>query len=169
MTEYLGKLLLLAGCSALGIGHGLQLSKRTACLQAFRRSLEGITRELTFSLRPLSDLLDGAARESEGPVRDFFAACRTAFIAGGGESWADSWRTALRKTPLPLKEEDRRVLGEAGDVLGRYDGESQRQGLWSILSRLEVLIGDARTEARRLTKVYATVGITAGLFCCILL
>ena len=169
MTALIGKLLLFLGCSTLGISRGVQLNQRTICLQNFRRSLEGLTRELTFSLRPLSELLEAAARESKGSVRVFFTACLAAFVQGGQESWAESWRQALEETDLPLKEEDRQMLTEAGDILGRYDAQSQLQGLRGLLSRIEEQISAAREETHRLRRVYVTVGITAGLFCLIVL
>ena len=148
---------------------GQGLRQRAACLQAFRRVLAALARELAFSLRPLDQLMAGAQEGSQGPVADFFRACRQAFAAGGRESWADSWATALEATPLPLTPEDRRLLREAGDVLGRYDGESQRAALEALLARLEDQGAQAQAEAHRLFRVYLALGVAAGLFCLILL
>ena len=53
MTTLAGKGLLFGGCVALGILTGLGRLRRVACLADFRRSLSGLARELTFSLRPL--------------------------------------------------------------------------------------------------------------------
>lgn len=169
MTALLGKALLLTGCTALGLLRGLRLRQRTACLQEFRRALASLARELAFSLRPLEDLMVRGAGESREPAAAFFQTCCRAFAAGGRESWAESWRTALAEVPLPLEEEDLRLLEEAGDVLGRYDGESQRQALEGLLRRLEEQVETAREEARRLFRVDLALGITAGLFCWILL
>ena len=57
MTALLGKLLLFCGCTALGVGRGLALRRRTACLRAAARALEALARELSFSLRPLTELM----------------------------------------------------------------------------------------------------------------
>ena len=65
MTTLAGKGLLFGGCVALGILTGLGRLRRVACLADFRRSLSGLARELTFSLRPLPELAEdvaGAAR-----------------------------------------------------------------------------------------------------------
>ena len=90
-----GKALLFLGCTALGVLRGQGLRQRAACLQAFRRVLAALARELAFSLRPLDQLMAGAQEGSQGSVADFFQACRQAFTAGGRESWADSWAAAL--------------------------------------------------------------------------
>ena len=156
MTTLAGKGLLFGGCVALGILTGLGRLRRVACLADFRRILSGLARELTFSLRPL-------------PAGECLRACRRCFLAAGGESWAESWETVLRETDLPLSDEDRGLLAEFGQVLGRYDGESQQRALQALLDRLGEQVETARQTARRLVRVDVTLGVTAGLFCLILL
>ena len=99
----------------------------------------------------------------------FFRTCRRRFAEGGQESWAESWTAALEQVALPLEEADLRLLQEAGDVLGRYDGESQRQALEGLLRGLEGQAAEAAETARRLCRVYLALGLAAGLFCLILL
>ena len=169
MTAIIGKGLLFTGCTALGIGQSLSLRARRLCLQEFRTALEGLSRELTFSLSPLSALLSQAERESAGAVRTFFQTVQREFIDTGGESWWESWQTALTKADLPLRTEDITLLREAGQILGRYDSESQRAALMGILSRLSDTTDRAREEERRLFRVYTVTGIAAGLFLLLLL
>lgn len=164
---WLGKLLLLTGSSALGFLRGQELKNRAACLADFRRALGVLSRELTFSLRPLPELAAGV--QGDGPAGVFFGLCRREFQFSGGESWTESWQKALKESPLPLKEEDLQILREAGEVLGRYDGDSQRKAMEGLLDRLEENLAEARAEARRMVRVYGTLGIAAGLFACILL
>ena len=124
MTALLGKTLLFAGCTAFGLLRGSRLRQRTACLGEFRRTLAGLARELAFSLRPVSDLMASAEAGTQGPTAAFFRTCRRRFAEGGQESWAESWTEALEQVALPLEEADLRLLQEAGDVLGRYDGRT---------------------------------------------
>ena len=131
MTTLAGKGLLFGGCVALGILTGLGRLRRVACLADFRRSLSGLARELTFSLRPLPELAEDVA--GPGPAGECLRACRRCFLAAGGESWAESWETALRETDLPLSDEDRGLLAEFGQVLGR---ESQQRALQALLDQL---------------------------------
>ncbi len=169
MTALLGKTLLFAGCTAFGLLRGSRLRQRTACLGEFRRTLAGLARELAFSLRPVSDLMASAEAGTQGPTAAFFRTCRRRFAEGGQESWAESWTEALEQVALPLEEADLRLLQEAGDVLGRYDGESQRQALEGLLRGLEGQAAEAAETSRRLCRVYLALGLAAGLFCLILL
>ncbi len=163
MMDLLGRCLLLAGCTALGLSRGMALKERTVCLGEFRRCLARLTRELTFSLRPLPDLVAGL--RARGAAGDFFAAWRES----DRETWGERWQFALETTRLPLREEDRQLLRETGEILGRYDGESQKQALEGILARLEGSLAQARADENRLFRVYLALGVTAGLFGCILL
>lgn len=160
----IGKLLLLAGCTAFGYLRAMGLRQRTDCLEEFRRVLAGLARELSFSLRPMEELLGQAEKGVSLPTADFFRACRRFFLAGGGESWAESWGRAIDRVSLPLEPQDLSLLREAGEVLGRYDGESQRQALDHLLLRLEEQAAQARERAQRLFRVYLTLGVAAGLF-----
>lgn len=163
MMDFLGHCLLLAGCTALGLSRGMALRERTTCLGELRRCLARLTRELAFSLRPLPDLV--ADLRAGGPAGDFFTACRES----EAETWAHRWQTALEETDLPIREEDRQILRETGEVLGRYDGERQSQALEGLLARLEENLNQARADEDRLFRVYLALGITAGLFGCLLL
>lgn len=169
MMELLGKIFLFVGCSALGVYRGERLRLRRACLQSFRRSLETMGRELSFSLCPLEELLKRVEAESDGIVQQFYSACRLHFAESGKESWMASWQAAIQSIELPLQESDRRALQEVGVLLGRYDAESQRQGLEAMLVRWASLVETAQEEERRLVRVYTTVGVAVGLFCVILL
>lgn len=163
MYVWAGKLLIFGGCAALGFLRGEEWRKRADCLADFRRVLAFLLREISFSLCPLGELMEKV--QGRGPAAPFFAACREEFQ----ESWADSWKLALEQTTLPLRRSDRLLLEETGDILGRYDGESQRQALEGLLRRLEEHLTEARREGNRRFRVCLVLGISAGLFLCILL
>lgn len=169
MTAWLGKCFLFAGCLLLGLLRGNRLNQRRDCLDSFRRSLAGLSRELAFSLRPVDVLLEEAAAGEPGPAAAFYRACRWTFRQQGRESWAESWAAALAAVPLPLLPPDLLLLREVGQVLGRYDGACQQQALAGLLDRLTRQRDEAGETARRLFRVDVTLGVTAGLFCLILL
>ena len=133
------------------------------------RALSALARERGIWLvgGTLPELAEDVA--GPGPAGECLRACRRCFLASGGESWAESWETVLREADLPFSDEDRGLLAEFGQVLGRYDGESQQRALQALLDRLGEQVETARQTARRLVRVDVTLGVTAGLFCLILL
>jgi len=86
-----------------------------------------------------------------------------------GETVCQIWQQGLEAAQLRLEAVDLTVVEQVGSVLGRYDGDSQRQALEQALMRMEELQKQAVEQRARLGKVYGTLGLTAGAFLMILL
>ena len=168
MTGTVGKLLLLCACGAAGWERGRRRLRRAACLRQFQRELAAMERDMMFAGLPVAGLLRKAS-ESGGEAAAFFAACREDFIGSGCASLADSWRRASDRTELPLEPSDRALLAGAGGILGRYDGETQSRAMEGLQRQLASAAEEAEEEAKRLFRVDAALGITAGLFLVLLL
>ena len=168
MTALLGKSLLFFACCWLGWDRTRRRKVRLAWLRDFRKAMADLGRELAFSLEPLDSLMDRAA-QGNGPAASFFKSCREWYERTGGESWAVSWQDAVENVSLSLRETDLALLAQTGEILGRWDGETQRKALGDLLSRLDETIFDGAEESKRLYRVDLTLGITAGLFCVLLL
>ena len=168
MTAMLGKSLLFFACCWLGWDRARRRKVRVVWLRNFRRAVADLGRELAFSLEPLDRLMERAA-QGKGPAASFFKSCREWYERTGGESWAVSWQDAVENLSLPLRETDLALLAQTGEILGRWDGETQRKALGDLLSRLDETIFDGAEESKRLYRVDLTLGITAGLFCVLLL
>lgn len=61
-----------------------------------------------------------------------------------------------------LRSEERQVLIEVGQSLGRYDAQTQSRVLARAVRQLEGYRQAAREEARRLGRVYATLAVAGG-------
>jgi len=164
-----GKCLVLGGMTLLGLRHAGGLRSRVHCLGAFLGAVERAQRELAFSLPPVEELLHRMGEGLREPVGKWFLDCCAAFRQRREECLEEIWTRRLREADLPLREADLDLLNNLGGLLGRFDGESQEKALGQIHARLEEQLAGAREDAQRLGKVYATLGITLGLFCVILL
>lgn len=169
MLQIVGKCLLLAGMTIMGIQHTLSLKRRVSCLHEFLMALERLERELAFALLPVDVLLGQMRSGAHGPTQHFFLSCEEQFCQRGEERLEEIWSNLLQATALPLREEDRVLLQEIGRILGRYDGDSQRLAFQRIHGRVEESIRKAKEEAERMGKVYPVLGVTAGFFFIILL
>ncbi len=168
MLHILGNCLIFVGMSLLGWRYAAGLRARTRALRAFLSAVERLERELHFALLPVEQLLDTLSAGRQGEVQAFFARCAKDFASREEERLDEIWRGALPAL-RSLSEEDKRLVGELGTVLGRYDGDSQRQAIWQIHERLNEQGNLAAEEAQRLGRVYTVLGVTAGIFCVLLL
>ena len=70
---------------------------------------------------------------------------------------------------MELSGEDLETVAALGQVLGRYDGEGQREALCLARSRLSHLLEEAERDRDSRGRLYRTLGLTAGSFGILLL
>ena len=169
MLRAVGACLLTAGAGAAGWCAADRLRRRVRGLRAMLEALELAERELSFRLPPMPELLDELSRRTPPPVRPFFARCREGLDRLGTQSLGEIWQTALEECPMELSGEDLETVAALGQVLGRYDGEGQREALCLARSRLAHLLEEAERDRDSRGRLYRTLGLTAGGFFGILL
>lgn len=169
MIRMAGVCLLTAGCGALGLGAVGRLDNRVRDLMELSAGLDILQRELSWRLSPLPGALETAAAGTHGRAARFFAYCAQGSASLDGTPFRALWAEGLARCPLGLDREDRALLEQLGPVLGRYDGDSQRQALEGVLAGLARRQELAAEDRRRLGRVYGVLGVTAGLFLTILL
>ena len=169
MLQILGKLLIFAGISVLGLQYAVGLKRRASCLRDFLGALERLERELGFALLPVETLLSQMKEGSHGAAEQFFSHCERRFRTRGEERLEEIWSESLMAMPSPLSDEDKRLIQEIGGVMGRYDGESQRQAFARIHDRLRMRQEEAAELAARMGKVYTVLGLSIGLMVALML
>ena len=103
------------------------------------------------------------------PVSRFFACCLDGMKELGEFPLSALWENALAEVPMDLGAEELEVLRALGGVLGRYDGEGQREALALTRVQLSQCLERAAEDRTRLGRVYGALGLTAGAFLVILL
>lgn len=169
MLSLLGAALVTAGTGAIGFGAAAQLGRRVGELRAMVTALELMERELSFRLTPIPELLDELSRRTPLPARPLFARCLGGLDRLGEESLGQIWTAAVEETLHDLRGEDRAILAELGQVLGRFDGDGQGQAVGQARLRLSHQLEGAERERDSHGRLYGALGVTAGAFFVILL
>ena len=169
MIRIIGAGCLAAGAVLLSTCAVRYLRQRVCDLAQLLRGLEVIRRELDYRLAPLPELLKEAAEQSEGRPALLFRLCANGAEHLNGRTFYTVWSQALEASQLSLEQADLSILNQLGGVLGRYDGENQRQALESVLEKLEEQHREARERKNKMGKVYGVLGLTTGAFILILL
>ena len=169
MIRIIGAALLMAGCGGLGLSAVKRLDSRVRDLRELSAGLEILQRELGWRLAPLPEALEAAAGGTHERAARFFAYCAQESKQLAGTPFRTLWSRGLERSPLRLSREDRALLEQLGPVLGRYDGDSQRQAVENVLTGLIRQQTQAEDDRRRLGRVYGVLGLTAGLFLTLML
>lgn len=162
MLKLLGGLLIFAGAAWWGLSAVGRLRQRTQVLEGLRGAFSYLEEELTFRLTPLPKLLEYLGRERSGAVGLFFQDALAGLRQDPEGGLRASWRRAMVRRLDMLKEEERQLLLDVGETLGRFDAKAQRQTLLQAVTRLEALRAQAQEEADRLGRVYAAVSLAGG-------
>lgn len=163
-----GALLLTGGAGALGLLAASRLAARVRALRAMLGALEQLERELSFRLTSMPELLRNTARNAAPPANAFFLQCCTGMEQLGEKSLSEIWSEALSKVG-DLGERPLMVMRELGTILGRYDGEGQRESLAAARDELAKCLAQAEAERAQKGQVYSALGISAGALLAILL
>lgn len=169
MIRMMGTVLLAGGAALLGMTAARRTKNRVQDLRMLAEGLRAVLRELSYRLAPLPELLCSAEEQTVERVQTFFSLCAQGADHLNGRTFQMVWEQAAEASRMCLEREDWQCLASLGQVLGRYDCESQRQALNASLSRLEDRCREAAEQSRQLGKLYHVLGLTAGAFLLILL
>lgn len=165
MLKLAGSLMVVGGLGWIGWSLALELRRKTVLLRALIGSLERMEREVAVRLTPLPTLCLLLSQEAPSPLDRFFALCgekREEPFEAGWEAAAKLLRQSLDGPVLDC-------LLRLGRSLGRSDSEGERALLASAVEELKGLLARSEENALRQGRLYGALGLTAGLFCVILL
>lgn len=166
--KWIGSALLLIGCTLIGFGISWRMKRCLKMKQGLLGGLNTIVRELNGRSLPIPDLMEQAARSSDGDAKDLFNEC-VLMLIHEERQFAEVWETTVEKYSLLIGTDGKEPIQRLGAVLGRYDTESQKQALSATIRQLEESCADAKENWNRMGKVYRILGLTAGIFLTILL
>ena len=155
MLRLVGALLLTAGAAGLGLCAAGQLGDRVRSLRSLVGGLEILKRELSFRRTAMPELMERTARQAGEPARYLFARCRDHLEELGERSFGQIWVRAVEAEPeLLLTREERAVLAELGQVLGRYDADGQIAALERAEEGLKVCLARAEEDRRQIGRAH---------------
>ncbi|MEG0777495.1 MAG: stage III sporulation protein AB [Oscillospiraceae bacterium] len=159
-----GSLMLIFACTLFGLSYAKKLRERQNCLAEILQSLRFMEAELKNSATPLPELFRELSETSKHEAREFYAALSASMENLGEESLANLWQSCVMESGrLPLSEMQKKELCRPGLALGRYAGDEQLTAIQSCIIHLEPELQRAEEKARTGLRLYAGLGLTAGL------
>lgn len=169
MSQMVGAVLLAASAVLMGNCAIRHMRLRVRELQNLIHGLNIISRELVCRMAPLPELLGQASDQTKGQASVFFRLCGQGAAHLDGRTFLSVWKQAMEAGQLRLEGADLELLERLGGVLGRYDGENQRQALKYTIDQLEMQSRDAEAQCLHLGKIYRVLSLSAGAFLLILM
>lgn len=166
MLKTAGALMVGAACICLGFHAAWRLHRRDRLLQCFLGVTEQIKTEIGSRLTALPELLAGLKRDRP-ELSGFFTQIESQWNRDDYLGFSEAWREALEELDLTL--EDKLLLAEIGNALGRYDADTQVVVLERTLNALRQQRDNAHELRRKNTKLYRVLGLVSGVIAVILI
>lgn len=165
-----GVIFIVASAGVMGFRVALAMRRRCEMLRQLMAALQLMKNEIAFCGTPLPKAFALMAASCEGPLERLFSQIAKDMDKRRWLTPLAAMQQALKTVPeLPQGDRVSMILLELAGKLGKYDLESQRQGIEMALTQLEEERRTAEKERSVKSKTYETLGICAGLAVAILL
>ncbi len=162
MLKLLGAIMLMGATVAIGATKVSEMTLRVHTLEGFSSAFDRICSEISYSLTPLPELFYQLSRTLPDPVNGFFSRCLELGDDLTQTGLESVWTQSL-DTLKGLDQGDRRMIAQAGCILGRYDPENQRQSLAFVAQSVDRRLAAAEEKRRNEGRSCAVVAAASGL------
>lgn len=165
-----GVIFIVASATSMGVRVAWSLRRRCTLLQQLMAALQLMKNEISFCGTPLPQTFALMAAACDGPLERLFSRIARDMDKRRWLTPMAAMEQALKDVPeLPQGDRISLILLELSGKLGKYDLDSQRQGIDLALVQLEEERQKAEREKSVKGRTYETLGVCAGLAMAILL
>lgn len=157
---------ILCFSTMLGKAFANQYKDREKELKQVRSAFNMLKTKISYTYEPLPQIFLEMGTDFEGEIGHLF---QLASIKMKELSAGEAWKYSLEHVRTNLKAEDKKVLENLENLLGRTSIEGQLSEIELIEQFLEKQIEIAEEERRKNEKLYRSLGIMAGAMIAIIL
>lgn len=163
----IGAVLLMAGCGGFAVALAAHNARQKQLLRQLMRIVNEMEWELKFRLTPLPELCIHSAETVHGELKKVFVEFGNR-LNRGWEGDVSGCMNALAANPeIPVRV--RNCLRELGGCLGRFDLETQLEGLKTVKEKIRHELEALNENGKERIRSYQTLALCAGAALAILL
>lgn len=168
--KWMGSILVIAGCSGIGIYFVVKKSVRLRMLRELERILQYLYGEIEYAAPDMAELLEYLSFRS-GAFGEFFLHLRGRILSHEGLPFCEYWKEEMPSIQgmENLTSADREFLVQIGENLGNLDRMTQLATLKIFQRRLSETLLTAEREYHGKAKVCIAGWTIAGVFVAIFL
>ncbi len=171
MFKLAGMILLMMGCTGMGINRVQEEKRRIFELYQIKRMILRIQNEMVYGKRTVAEICLLLSEHSEAPFRGIFSEIYKKQQENKGcpleKIWMEQMRIGMKDSPL--KQEEKEILQNLMGTLGIQDGTMQAADVGQSLDYITDKIKQAEKEFENRTKIILSISVSMGLFLSILL
>ena len=166
MIKYIALIIVFGISTYIGIAFSKRYSNRVNELKEMKSILNILSSQIKFTCEPLPNILGKIGDKFKTNIGNIF---RNTYENLENISAGEAWNKAVEECNTYLNKEDKKVLKNLGNMLGKVDVDSQINEINLVNSFLDMQIDKAEQEKKKNEKLYKTLGITIGMTVVIIL
>lgn len=143
---------------------GILLSKkyvyRLEELDELKNNFKIMENKIKYTYEPLEDIFSEVAEISSFSVKELFINTAKNIKQKGAEK---AWKDEIKESDLSLKKEDKNILKEFGNLLGKTNKEGQINQIQFVNTLLDRQIEKAKEDKSKNETVYKKLGLIFGI------
>jgi stage III sporulation protein AB len=159
--KWIGALLVLSGCSGIGLYMAGQYRKELNSLKKLISALDYMSSELQYRLTPLPDLCILVSKECSGKLKLFFSGLAEELDSQIKPDMMTCVRSVIHRVGS-LTQVTKNMLLKLGTTLGRFDLHGQIQAIESVRTASRNALNKMESEKSVRIRSYQTLGVCAG-------
>lgn len=150
-------------CTYLGLSQSNRLKKRTVMLRQIIAFLQYIEVEIKYNLTSIPEIIQKGLNNMNEPLKTLLVKLNKAIKNNNLlEEDEKAISKCINETDILLAE-DKRVLIDIFNNLGKSDMDNQMSHIAGAIKMLELEINEADVNFMKLGKMYKTIGVLSGL------
>ena len=125
-----------------------------------KNNFQIIENKIKYTYEPLEDIFSEIAEISSFSVKEVFLKTSQNIKRKGAEM---AWKDEIKESDLSLKKEDKNILKEFGNLLGKTNKEGQVNQIQFVNTLLDRQIEKAKEEKSKNETVYKKLGLIFGI------
>lgn len=143
---------------------GILLSKKYVYrldeLDELKNNFHIIENKIKYTYEPLEDIFTEIAEISTFSIKELFLKTAQNIKQKGAEK---AWQDEIRQSELSLRKEDKNILKEFGNLLGKTNKEGQVNQIKFVNTLLDRQIEKAKEEKSKNEIIYKKLGLIFGI------
>lgn len=160
IIKYMMLLLIFMSSTYIGILISKKYTNRARELKEMKNALAIFATQIKFTYEPIPKIFMDIYEKINSNIGEIF---KNASKKMEEKEAGIAWIEALEEHDNNLNKEDKQILKNLSNLLGKVDLDGQIQEIELVNNFLDIQIEKAEQERRKNEKMYKTLGITVGL------
>ena len=135
-------------------------------LKECKIALSILQTQIEYTMKPIPEIFKDIAKKIKPPISKLF---QNAAKHMENQNAQTAWEQSLEEVGTNLKKEDKNIMKDLGNLLGKTDIEGQIKEITLVNQFLDTQIQEAILEKNKNEKLYKTLGVVTGLTLVIIL